>query len=86
MDKIIKFSQMLQYIKYCYRKDAKHIGELAESGEDKAAVETYENIWMALGDNIKDILEEFHIQCLVIGVQISRSFDLTKKGVLLNEK
>ncbi len=49
------------------------IGGMCGKG-DKQALATFENVGKILAEELKPLLEEFNIECLLFGGQISRSF------------
>lgn len=58
----------------------KDIAELARNG-DSAAEETFRTVGETVAGAIAPILDEYGIECLLFGGQISRSFDLMGKSV-----
>ena len=53
--------------------DVADIGQRAGAGET-FALDTFREVGGIIAENIRDILEERHIECLLFGGQISRSF------------
>lgn len=56
------------------------MGRLAQEG-DKNALEVFSKVGSFIGRNIKDKLKEYHIECLLFGGQISRSFPYMEEAV-----
>jgi len=56
------------------------LSDMARSG-DKTAQECFSSTGHILGKEIRPILAEFNIQCLLFGGQISKSFDLMEEAV-----
>jgi len=55
----------------------KELSDLARNG-DKAAIQRFNECGEYLGANIASILQSMNIQCLLLGGQISKSYDLFK--------
>ena len=56
------------------------MGRLAGEG-DATALEVFRRVGSFIGQNIKDRLKEYHIECLLFGGQISRSFRFMEEAV-----
>lgn len=56
------------------------IGKWADEG-DKVSLETFHEVGSILSRNIRSILQEHNIQCLLFGGQISRSFHHIEKSL-----
>jgi glucokinase len=56
------------------------IAQAARAGE-KAAIESYLALGSHLGEILKPWVETFHAECLVVGGNIARSFDLFEGGL-----
>jgi len=55
--------------------DAKIIEQFAEK-DDLAALEVYRNMGTVLGRELRQTFEEYNVQCLLLGGQISRAYHL----------
>lgn len=71
---VVKIYRKLAKIGESVSIDAKEIGLLADSGKDANAIKAYEEMGRILAENLHDILNEFSIECLIFGGQISKSF------------
>ena len=56
------------------------MGRRAGEG-DATALEVFRRVGSFIGQNIKDRLKEYHIECLLFGGQISRSFRFMEEAV-----
>ncbi len=59
---------------------AKDINMLAET--DVYAKRTYDEIGQLLGSALREIVKEYHTECIVIGGQIANAFSLMKDGIV----
>lgn len=55
--------------------DAKTV-EIAARNGDNTARDVYRGMGSILGENIRDIVERHHIECIVVGGRVSLAFDL----------
>lgn len=60
--------------------DAKAIEIAARKGDD-AAKKVYSDMGSILGENIRDIVERHHIECIVVGGRVSLAFDLYRDAL-----
>ena len=60
--------------------DVADLAKRADSG-DAMAMETFREVGKIIAENIQPILEERHIECLLFGGQISRSFRYLEKSL-----
>jgi len=58
----------------------KDLADLAKAGDEKA-IERFNDTGYAIGSSIGEILNEYKIECLLFGGQISRSFFLMEKSL-----
>ena len=64
-----------------YGRDAKTLAQKAKSG-DNDAINAYFYLGKVLGEALLEVAETKKLNCLVIGGQISRDFDLLYDGIL----
>jgi glucokinase len=76
-------------IRGCYRRksgdgtdpDVAEIAARARSRQDRYAMETFHETGRILADHLAEILRENRIECLLLGGQISKAFDLFQEDL-----